>query len=301
MLQSTRDWVWRGWQVRYTFITSSHQRLDSIPILLIHGFGSSQYQWTNNIQSLGEIHPVYALDLLGFGASQKAATRYNVNFWAEQVHEFWRSLINRPMIVIGHSLGALVAATVASQFPHSVAGTVLMTLPATRQEQVSNAWIQNLLSMVERSVANPLLIRLIFNIARQRRFIQTALRSAYVDPSYVTDTLVDAFVQPTTDRGAAQTLCRLTQSATTPAYSRSRETLLSQIHQPTLLLWGECDRVTPISQGNVLHEDFPDITWKTIPNAGHCFYDECAETVNQLVLDWIHHSMMQPDDKVSSL
>jgi pimeloyl-ACP methyl ester carboxylesterase len=287
MVISVRDWVWKGWQIRYEYFIGSQCVPDAIPLILIHGFGSSTQQWHRNITSLGCQHPVYALDLAGFGDSQKIAASYNVSFWAQQIHDFWRLFIGRPAILVGHSLGALVAATVASEFPETVSGVVLMTLPATRQEQVSSAWMRGLVSSIERIVANPLLIRLIFNIARQRPVIRSALKTAYENKSYVTESVTDSFVKPTTDRGAAQTLCRLTQAATTVSYSKSRQSLLSVLPQPILLMWGANDRITPISQGQSLRKECSTITWEVIPDAGHCFYDECAEPVNSLILHWI--------------
>lgn len=284
-----RDWVWRGWQIRYTFLSSLTLPPDAVPIIFIHGFGSSRKQWTKNLESLSQSHPVYALDLLGFGASQKAAIAYQTRLWAEQIHAFWHQLIGRPVIIVGHSLGALVASTAANLFPEAFKGVVLMTLPATRQERVTNAWVQRLSTVIERSVANPLVIRLIFNIARQRSIIRAALTSAYVKADCVTDTLVDEFVEPTHDRGAAQTLCRLTQSVTTPTYSQSRERLLETLQQPVLILWGTGDRIVPPTQGHALRQQFPHFTWIDIPNAGHCLYDECAETVNTLISNWITH------------
>ncbi|MEL6221392.1 MAG: alpha/beta fold hydrolase [Cyanobacteria bacterium J06626_14] len=283
----SRDWVWKGWQVRYGFSIGDTCDPNNIPMLLIHGFGASSNQWHHSVQSLGHHHPVYTIDLVGFGESQKVAASYNVALWTEQVYEFWRSFIGRPSVVVGHSLGALVSATLASEFPEAVKALVLMTLPATRQEQLSSAWAQNLVSFVEKSVANPLLIRLIFNIARQRRVIRSALKASYSNQSYVTDSVIDSFVKPTLDRGAAQTLCRLTQAATTTSYSKSRSMLLSQVKQPILLMWAEDDRITPIAQSQNLHQEFPTITWKPIPNAGHCFYDECADIINPLMTSWI--------------
>jgi pimeloyl-ACP methyl ester carboxylesterase len=255
--------------------------------MFVHGFGSSRKQWTKNLASLSQSNPVYALDLLGFGASQKVATVYQTDLWAEQLHAFWQQFIGRPVILVGHSLGALVASTAASLFPEAFKGVVLMTLPATRQERVSNAWVQRLSSVIEKGVANPLIIRLIFNIARQRALIRAALKSAYVNSACLTDAVVDEFVAPTRDRGAAQTLCRLTQSVTTPAYSQSRERLLEKLHQPVLVLWGTGDRIIPPSQGHRLREQFPHFTWVDVPNAGHCLYDECADTVNTLISNWI--------------
>ncbi len=187
---------------------------------------------------ISEQHPVYAPDLLGFGQSQKAATAYQVALWAELVFDFWQTFIGQPMVLVGHSLGALVAATAAVEQPQSVHKVVLLTLPETRQEVVGNPQMRQAIKTIEGLVASPALIRLIFRIVRQPRIIRRGLRLAYANPASVTDELVAQVIAPTADRGAAQTLCRLTQAATSSTYSASRNVLLSQLSQPTLLVWG---------------------------------------------------------------
>ena len=68
-LGNQRDWVWRGWQIRYTFIRPREYSPKEVPLILIHGFGASIGHWRKNLEVLGSHHTVYALDLLGFGAS----------------------------------------------------------------------------------------------------------------------------------------------------------------------------------------------------------------------------------------
>ena len=88
-----RDWVWRGWQIRYTFMRSAKQDQHTSPLILLHGFGASIGHWRHNLEVLSQYHTVYALDMLGFGASEKAAANYNVELWVEQVYDFWQVFI----------------------------------------------------------------------------------------------------------------------------------------------------------------------------------------------------------------
>ena len=70
---SQRDWFWRGWKVRYTYQRPAKvSESKNPPIILLHGFGASIGHWRYNIKPLSQNHTVYALDLLGFGASKKA-------------------------------------------------------------------------------------------------------------------------------------------------------------------------------------------------------------------------------------
>ncbi|MEB3356912.1 MAG: alpha/beta fold hydrolase [Synechococcales bacterium] len=281
-----RTWIWRGWRIHYTYLRAAHPSSNRPPLLLIHGFGASLDQWHGNLQALAQHQDVYALDLLGFGTSEKAAIAYRVALWADQIYAFWQTLIGRPMILVGHSLGALASATAAAAYPETVRGVVLMTLPATRQEIVTAPWMQAMTGTIERLVASPLAIRLIFQVVRRPAFLRAGLRLAYANRDRVTNELVQSFARPTCDRGAAQTLCRLTQAATQTDYSLSRRALLDAIRCPILLLWGQQDRVVPITQGRELIQHYPHLSLTEIPQAGHCLYDECAERVNQEILDW---------------
>lgn len=93
----------------YLYAIITGKRKKHPPLILLHGFGASIEQWRHNISVLSQQHRVYALDLLGFGASRKAYTQYGVNLWREQIYDFWRTFIGVPAILVGNSLGSLVA------------------------------------------------------------------------------------------------------------------------------------------------------------------------------------------------
>lgn len=285
-LGAERSWFWRGWRIRYSYcppatVAAQH----APPLLLLHGFGASLGQWRDNLVALSQHHPVYALDLLGFGGSQKAGTLLGAHLWAAQVHDFWQQWINQPMILVGHSLGALVALTATTTYPAMVARLVMLTLPAARQELLSG-WLEVVSRQMESWFSTPLLIRPLFYFVRQPRIIQAALKSIYRQPDRVDEDLVTQFTQPTLERGAARTLAYLVRSRTDPHFSPATQALISQVQVPILLLWGEEDRVIPPLWGKRLEQLNPQITRVEIPNAGHCLYDEYPQLVNQWIVDW---------------
>jgi pimeloyl-ACP methyl ester carboxylesterase len=283
-----RDWIWRGWRIRYAFLRAQLASDTSAPVLFLHGFGSSLSQWQRNLSPLSQTHTTYALDLLGFGASEKASTAYNVALWAEQTYEFWKTFINRPMVLVGHSLGAVVALAAAVNHPEMLDGLVLLTLPPARQELLSGK-TQAIALWVEGLFASPLLLRPIFLLVRRPQILRAALRMAYVDPGYVTDELISDFIKPTFERGAGTVFNRLAKARTQTSYTPEIRTLLPQLQKPILLLWGEGDRVVPLNQGKHFPELNPQVELVTLPNAGHCLYDECADRVNAEILRWIDH------------
>ena len=284
---SQRIWRWRGWRIRYTFIRPDDDAANNTPpILLLHGFASSLEQWRNNLYPLSVNHPVYAIDLLGFGGSQKAASLLSADLWAKQVHDFWRALIGRPVILLGHSLGALVALSAAATYPEMVKRLVMLTLPAARQEMLSG-WVQTVATAMERQFSSPLLIRPIFYFMRQPNIIRAVMKGLYTKPERVDQPLVSLFTQPTQDRGAARTLCYLVRSRTNPNFSPITKALLSKVTVPTLLLWGKEDRVIPPAWGRNVAPVNSHLQLVELPNAGHFLYDEFPERVNSIILDWL--------------
>ncbi|NER78383.1 MAG: alpha/beta fold hydrolase, partial [Leptolyngbya sp. SIO1D8] len=82
-----RVWYWRGWKIRYWVFPAAHPNSPpKPPLLLVHGFAASLNQWRSNWVALAQHQTVYALDLLGFGASQKAATIFNADLWSHQIY-----------------------------------------------------------------------------------------------------------------------------------------------------------------------------------------------------------------------
>jgi len=282
-----RFWYWRGWRVRYWFHPGPAGATVP-PVLLIHGFGANLNQWRHNLPALSQVGPVYAIDLLGFGDAEKAATLYGAELWATQAADFIQTVIGQPVALVGHSLGALVALTVTHNHADWVRQLALITLPlgADREDLVAG-WVAALALRVESLVANPLLMRSLFRVVRRPSFLRRALANIYTVAGRVDDDLVSSFALPTGDRGAARTLCYLVRSRTDASFSPSIKDMVTTLTVPTLLLWGDQDRVVPVAQAQRLAALSPLLTTEVVPNAGHCLYDETDADFNQRILAWL--------------
>lgn len=291
-----RFWYWRGWQIRYWFQQPLQPEAQTRPpLLLIHGFGANLNQWRHNLQPLSQHYPVYALDLLGFGDSEKAATDYGATLWATQVETFIRTVIGQPVLLVGHSLGALVALTTAINAHDLVSRLVLVTLPlSAEREDLVAGWVGTLARRVEAIMSNPLLLRPLFRAVRRPSLLRSVLKQIYTRPELVDDELVETFALPPQQRGAARTLCYLVRSRTQADFSPSIKQELRQLAVPTLLLWGESDRVVPIQWASALTATNPQIQLQGVPDGGHCLYDEEPQDFNHRVLQWLaddlHHA-----------
>lgn len=284
-----RDWVWRGWQTRYSYLRARKKRDgDRVPIIFIHGFGASIEHWRNNLPAIAQHHTVYAIDLLGFGASRKADTEYSASLWTEQIHDFWRAFIGVPVILVGNSIGSLVCLNATYTYPEMVRGLVMLSLPdVSVREDMLPAIARPLVTSIENLFASSLLIKNILKIVRRPNIIRKWAGIAYPNRAAVTDELVEILSNPAYDEGAGQTLFRLSRSIRQAGFAMSVKDLLPQIKVPMLLIWGLQDKMIPPLQARAIANLNPCIRLVELENAGHCPHDEYPEQFNALLLEWL--------------
>lgn len=312
---SQRNWIWRGWRVRYTYIRArlrqnsvplfeddlprektleSLPSTSSYPMIFLHGFGASIGHWRYNLTELSQYHTVYALDLLGFGASEKAIASYEANLWVDQVYDFWKTFINEPIILVGNSVGSLISLMVAATYPEMVKGLVLISLPdPAAQFEVLPPWMIPVVETIQNLVASPPILRLFFQLARRPSFVRRWVQLAYDNPNSITDELVEILVTPALERGSARAFCSLFKTVGSPRLGPSVKSLLPQLSIPILLIWGQQDRLVPIkfAKPSQYLDYYNNLKLVELENAGHCPHDECPERVNQEILNWLNDNI----------
>ncbi len=286
-----REWIWRGWQIRFSYIREQNYstQSDRPPLIFIHGFGASIEHWRHNLPVFSQQHTVYALDLLGFGASRKARVNYSANLWTEQVYDFWETFIGKPVVLVGNSIGSLVCLNLAWKYPEMVRGLVMLSLPdvSVRQEMLPKP-IRPVVTTLENLVASPLLIKNLLKILRKPSVIRRWAGVAYHDKNAITDELVQILSNPAYDRGAEQTLYALSRSIRQAGFARPIKEILPQINNiPMLLIWGLKDRMIPPQQANEFANLNPHLELIKLENVGHCPHDECPDKFNAILLDWL--------------
>ncbi|OCQ92412.1 alpha/beta hydrolase [Oscillatoriales cyanobacterium USR001] len=287
-----RDWVWRGWQIRYTYLRTSGDlgQLEELPLILLHGFGASIGHWRHNLAQLAENRTVYALDLLGFGASQKAPVNYDVSLWVAQVYEFWQMFVRSPVVLVGNSIGSLVCLAAAAAHPDMVSGIVMISLPdPAMRETAVPSWVQPTIAALENFFASPPILRAIFYLVRRPAIVRRWATLAYSNPDAVTDELVEILSGPARDRGSARAFCSLFKSIGSADFGPGVKTVLPKLQIPILLIWGLQDRMIPpqFAKPRQFIDYNPNLKLVELENAGHCPHDECPERVNTEILHWI--------------
>jgi pimeloyl-ACP methyl ester carboxylesterase len=285
-----RDWVWRGWQTRYTYQRCSDRanNTNSAPVLLLHGFGASIGHWQHNLEFLATHHTVYGLDLVGWGGSRKPDIKYDIDLWVNQVYDFWQAFVGQPMILVGNSIGSLVALVAAARHPELAASLVMVSLPdlSAEQEMIPKP-IQPLVNGIKRIILNPPFLHTLFRIVSQPKIARSWAKIAYANADRVTDDLVDLFLTPAQEKEAPAAFVRIMQGMTSSNFSPNIRKLLPEIHIPMLLLWGCEDRMIPPGTAAVLVKLNPRLELVTLEAAGHCAHDEVPEIVNEKIRTWL--------------
>ncbi|NEP63596.1 MAG: alpha/beta fold hydrolase [Symploca sp. SIO2G7] len=279
-------WIWRGYRICYTVQGAG------LPLVLVHGFGASIGHWRKNIPVLAEAgYQVHALDLLGFGASDKPALDYSLEIWESLLQDYWQEYIGRPAVFIGNSIGGLLTLMLLAGSSDMAMGGVLLNCAGglNHRPEELNLPLRVVMGTFTQLVSSNLLGPIVFNEVRRKFRIRGSLRQVYRNREAITDELVDLLHRPSCDPGAQKVFASIVTAPPGP----KPQALLPKIHQPLLVLWGEDDPWTPI-QGAAVYRTLsesnnaqPPTTFQTIPKTGHCPHDERPEVVNKAVLDWL--------------
>ena len=283
--QNQQDWLWQGWKVRYTFI---HNPQSQVPVILLHGFGGSIGHWRQNIAELAKHHSVYALDLLGFGASEKPAASYGIALWTEQVYEFWKTFVKVPAVLVGNSIGSVTCLAAAATHSEMARGVAMISLPDTSgREECIPVVFRPLVRKIKSAFASPLVLQPLFHLLRQPYILRRWVGLAYACKEAITDELLEIISAPARELGSAQAFCAILRAMLSPKFSPCIKSILSNLQIPSLLLSGQKDRMVPPTSARRFLGYNLLLQLVELENAGHCAHDECPERVNQELLNWI--------------
>ncbi len=291
LLPVQQTWLWQGHQICYQ--TAGELADSSRPaILLIHGFGASVGHWRKNIPALAVANRVFAIDLIGFGASDKPKPNQSISYtfetWGAQIVDFCREIIGGSAVLVGNSIGAIVAMQAAIFAPELVQSTVLINCSLRllqAQKQLSLPWYRRTgAKVMQKILSNEAIAQFFFDQVRRPQTVRKILQQAYVQPEAITDELVNILIQPAQTAGARDVFMAFVSYSQGP----TPEELLEKLPCPALILWGENDPWEPIALGREFMK-YPCVTeFIPIPNAGHCPQDEVPDLVNSILISYMN-------------
>ena len=298
-------WNWKNYQIAWQVEGKEEEANESkIAIVLIHGFGACKDHWRFNQKNISSIMPCYALDLVGFGESsqpnskllyeKKALNNFNYCFdnWSEQVFDFCNEIVKKPVLLIGNSIGGVIALTTSNKLSNKCLGVILIDC-AQRTMDDKRLLEQSLLMRFLRPVIKTLvrqryLSSNLFKNAANPTFIEKVLKIAYPSGNNIDNELINILFKPTQRKGAPEAFrgfINLFDDYLAPD-------LLKDFQKPVHLIWGEKDPWEPVKEAEKWFKAFECIkTFEVIQNAGHCPHDEMPEKVNPILAKLIQEAI----------
>lgn len=258
-----------------------------LPLVFIHGYGALIEHWRPIMRAVARHHSLFALDLYGFGYSARPGGAPTKERWAEQVAAFITKAAGEPAVVIGHSMGGVVATEVARRYAHLTRALVLVNSSGMQPYERPMTPTDRLLLNV---IGAPLVGETVAGIFANEWGVRQALLSAYHRKERVTPELVRTFIGPLRRFGFGSYL----------AATRNATNLVIQMQPgeyagPTLLIWGAEDRSIPPSDAEAIrHRFLPQAEITILPDSGHCPFDETPEAFCAALLPWLERQMRAP-------
>jgi 4,5:9,10-diseco-3-hydroxy-5,9,17-trioxoandrosta-1(10),2-diene-4-oate hydrolase len=272
-------------EVQYTKVGQVNTRFwttgnEGSTVLLIHGIGGSLEDWILNADALAKHHRVYALDLVGYGHSDKPSASYSFSYMAQFVKDFMEAESIDRACLIGHSLGGGISLQFSIQFPSNVEKLVL----------VGSAGLGQQVTLLLRVLTLPIIGKLLSRPSRKGT--ANFLKECLYDSALVTDELVDFSYSLASLPGAQDALLSTVRTLGNIRGMR-KDVLrpivdnLSAITVPTLIFWGKQDRILPVTHAQVAEEKIPDTQLKIFDPCGHFPQLERPEEFNSIVLKFL--------------
>ncbi|MBO8234177.1 alpha/beta fold hydrolase [Prochlorococcus marinus XMU1419] len=297
----TNYWIWNGFKICWNAVGEENE----IPIIFLHGFGASRKHWRNNLGYFAKKnYAAYSLDLLGFGDSDQPGIRQigklNNEIWCNQVRDFIAQVIRpkstKKVILIGNSLGSLVALTCAVSLEDQIATVIASPLPDQIQENKKTKIIDKpLLKNFNDKFITIFFIffplEIILFLITKLRVIRLGLNSAYFKKDNIDRELIDLVTKPVLRRTSARSLRAMCIGMSSRDEKLKASYLLGKLSAskkvPFLLIWGDKDNFIPLFLGKKIANFYRWVKLKIVSNSGHCIHDEDPSVFNKISYEWI--------------
>ena len=251
--------------------TYVHQGSGDPPILLIHGFDSSLLEFRRCIPILAARQSTYAVDLLGFGFTQRNLDiPLNPENIKIHLYHFWKTIIKQPVILVGASMGGAAAIDFTLTYPEAVEKLVLLDSAGLgKQPAIGKFMIPPIDYFATEFLRNP-------------KIRQNISRAAYFDKSFASLDAQTCAALHLKCSNWNKSLIAFTKSGGYGSFADK----ISQIQQPTLIIWGRQDKILGTKDAAKFDKAIANSTLVWVDNCGHVPHLEQPETTAGEILNF---------------
>lgn len=250
--------------------------------ILIHGWSSSSFAMSPLIPLLSRRFRCIAVDLPGYGESPPLRERATIGRYAQIIGRLITGLSEHPAVLVGHSMGGMISATLALQIPQLVDRMVLLC--PTISGRLS-FWINTFVSPITMLERFPLFSQLL----------------ALLEPSmlYVTDSLMKPASFAERSAISEADYLRLRADARRPGQGRVRAECfvamrnqdlsgrLRELETPALVIWGAEDNTVPLRDAGVIADEWRSADLRIVPKAGHWPHFETPDVTLRYIASYL--------------
>ena len=253
------------------------------PMVMVHDFGAaaSSYQMKPAYDRLTSDYRVYCLDWLGYGESTRPAIDYTAGAYEQLLADFIADVIAGPAIVIAAGPSAAFAARLAHRQPERVSRLVLVNPTGVERMAGTPTPRQRLLGAV---LKLPVLGQFIFNLLVSKPVLEWNLKNRiFFDASQVTPRMVDYMWVTAHQPGARWAPASYWSGLLNLPIAHD----LSELEQPTMIVWGQQARITPVEDIQGFKRYRPDARYRALDRTRQWPQYEAAPAFSALVRNWI--------------
>ena len=241
-------------------------------LILIHGIFSSAFVWHKNIDELSRYFDVIAVDLKGYGYSDKPSDgRYSREDIRQFMINFMDAINIEKAIIAGHSWGGGIAMDLALACPQRVEKLVLID---STGYPLKHNFVARLLKL-------PGIGKFLLALCDKDTLEWILKKGVFFDPSLVTDEEIKGWIRPYYVKGSVQAALELRN------FDFVIGEQLKDISCPVLIIWGQDDKCLPVKFAERFKQDIKGSVLKIIPDCGHNPQEEKPREVNELIRKFV--------------
>ncbi len=249
-------------------------------VILVHGLGGFIENWMYNVEPLSKKHRVFAMDLVGFGRSDKTPLVKDIDILVQFIGDFMDRMNIKKATLVGNSLSGGLVLQFALQYPEKVEKLVLIDNAGMGPEVIIDFRVCSL----------PLLGELLTRPSLKGT--ENLWKKIVYDPALVTPELVKMCYELGTLPNATKSLLSVLRAGINLGGQRGKLTKpflkdLGKIGVPTLILWGKQDRIIPVSHAEITVNKIPGARLHIFDRCGHMPMFERPDEFNKIVLNFL--------------
>lgn len=261
-----------GMQVHYR---DEGNKVDSMPVLLIHGTSSSLNTWDSLINYLPSNKRIIRLDMPAFGLTGPSPeNKYSYTYYSDFLNAFLKELKVQQCIIAGNSLGGGIAWHFALDYPQEVAKLIL--IDASGYPKINEKG-----SLGFKIASIPILNNLLLYVT-PKSLVKKSLETVFVDQNLITEERITRYHELLLAEGNRKAALSIFKNRFDQQTNRIKD-----IQQPTLIIFGEKDQLINSDNAYLFQKDIKNSKAVILKNVGHVPMEEAPKATAELINEFI--------------